>query len=70
VFHSPEVLGSRGGSCMGPCGCPETPQARNPCSAVNRKGLVPLKNLYFVCLFLFFEAGFLCVALADLELTL
>jgi hypothetical protein len=21
VFHSPEVLGSRGESCVGPCGC-------------------------------------------------
>jgi hypothetical protein len=29
VFHSPEFLGSRGGSCVGPCRCPETPQARN-----------------------------------------
>ena len=25
VFHSPEVLGSRDGSCVGPCGCPQTP---------------------------------------------
>jgi hypothetical protein len=30
VFHSPEVLGSRGGSCLGPCGCQETPRARHP----------------------------------------
>jgi hypothetical protein len=29
VFHSPEVLGSRGGSCVGPCGCLETPRARH-----------------------------------------
>ena len=42
VFHSPEVLGSRGGSCVGPCRCPETPWARNPGAAVDRKGLVPL----------------------------
>jgi hypothetical protein len=30
VFHSPEVLGSRGESCVGPCGCPEIPQAKHP----------------------------------------
>ena len=41
VFHSPEVLGSRGGSCVGPCGCPETPRARDPGAAVGRKGLEP-----------------------------
>jgi hypothetical protein len=28
VFHSPEVLGSRGESCVGPCGCQATPLAR------------------------------------------
>jgi hypothetical protein len=27
VFHSPEVLGSRGESCVGPCGCQATPLA-------------------------------------------
>jgi hypothetical protein len=27
VFYSPEVLGSRGESCVGPCGCRETPLA-------------------------------------------
>ena len=42
VFHSPEVLGSHGGSCVGPCGCPEAPQARNPGAGVDQKGLVPL----------------------------
>jgi hypothetical protein len=42
VFHSPEVLGSCGRFCVGPCGCPETPQARNPGAAVDWKGLVPL----------------------------
>jgi hypothetical protein len=30
VFHSLEVLGSRGESCVGPCGCRETPLARHP----------------------------------------
>jgi hypothetical protein len=40
VFHSPEVLGSRGGSCVRPCVCPETPQARHPGAGVDRKGLV------------------------------
>jgi hypothetical protein len=28
VFHSPEVLGSRGESRVGPCGCRATPLAR------------------------------------------
>jgi hypothetical protein len=28
VFHSPEVLGSRVESCVGPCGCQATPLAR------------------------------------------
>jgi hypothetical protein len=30
VFHSPEVLESRGESCVSPCGCPQTPLARHP----------------------------------------
>ena len=38
VFHSPEVLGSRGESCVGPCGCRETPLARHPGARVERKG--------------------------------
>jgi hypothetical protein len=49
VFHSPEVLGSRGGSCVGPCGCRATPLARYPGSRVERKGLVTngiLKSRY------------------------
>jgi hypothetical protein len=46
VFHSPEVLGSHGGSCVGLCGCPETPLARNPGAAVDHKGLVPGDSLY------------------------
>jgi hypothetical protein len=40
VFHSPEVLRSHGGSCVGSCGCPETARARNPGARVDRKGLV------------------------------
>ena len=28
VFYSPEVLGSREESCVGPCGCQATPLAR------------------------------------------
>ena len=35
-----------GESCEGPCGCPETPQARNPGAGVDRKGLVPRQ--YFI----------------------
>jgi hypothetical protein len=42
MFHSPDVLGSRGGSCVGLCGCPETPRATNPGAAVDQKALVPL----------------------------
>jgi hypothetical protein len=30
VFHFPEVLGSRGDSCVGPCGCQATLLARYP----------------------------------------
>jgi hypothetical protein len=30
VFHSLEVLGSRGESCVGPCGCQATLLARKP----------------------------------------
>ena len=41
VFYSPEVLGSHGRSCVDPCGCPETPWAKEPGAAVDRKGLVP-----------------------------
>jgi hypothetical protein len=40
VFHSPEVLGSRGESCVGPCGCRETPLARHPGAGVDRKAEV------------------------------
>ena len=42
VFHSPEALGSPGGSCVGPCGCPETPRARNPGAALDRKAVLSL----------------------------
>jgi hypothetical protein len=41
VFHSPEVLGSRGESCVGPCGCQASPLATYPGARVERKGLVP-----------------------------
>jgi hypothetical protein len=47
VFHSPEVLGSRGESCVIPCGRLETPRARNPGAGVGRKGLVPLEQEMF-----------------------
>ena len=40
VFHSPEVLGSRGESCVVPYGCLETPRARHPGAGVGWKGLV------------------------------
>jgi hypothetical protein len=41
VFHSPEVLGSREESCVGPCGCRATQLARHPGARVERKELVP-----------------------------
>jgi hypothetical protein len=40
VFHSPEVLGSRGEYCVGPCGHWEPPLARYIGAQVERKGLV------------------------------
>jgi hypothetical protein len=44
VFHSPEVLGSSGESCVGPCGCRATPLARYP-GARGHYG--HFKQLYF-----------------------
>ena len=41
VFHSLEVLGSRGESCVGPCRCRATPLARHPSAQVEQKGLMP-----------------------------
>jgi hypothetical protein len=40
VFHSPEVLGFRGESCVAPCGCWASPLARYTRAGVERKGLV------------------------------
>ena len=42
MFHSPEVLGFRWSSCVGPCGCPQTLCPRYPCAGMDWKGLVPL----------------------------
>jgi hypothetical protein len=44
VFHSPEDLGSRGGSYVGPCGCPETPPGQGPrcCSGPAGRDLSPI----------------------------
>ena len=46
VFHSPEVLGSRGGSCVGPCGCLETPPGQGPqcCSGPAGRDLSPVSG--------------------------
>jgi hypothetical protein len=41
LFYSPEVLGSHGESCVGPCRCHETLLARHPGARVERKGLLP-----------------------------
>jgi hypothetical protein len=40
VFHSPEVLGSRGESCVGPCGCWATLLARYPGARVYHSVLI------------------------------
>jgi hypothetical protein len=59
VFHSSEVLGSRGESCVGPCGCWATPLARYPGARVGQKGLVFLffntvkQNVGFDCPLIF-----------------
>jgi hypothetical protein len=50
VFHSPEVLGSHGESCVVPCVCPETPQARHPGAGVGRKGLVQVFHLHITAI--------------------
>jgi hypothetical protein len=47
VFHSPEVLGSRGESCVGPCGCRASPLARYP--------QAPVHLQYFLCTVNFFS---------------
>jgi hypothetical protein len=47
VFHSPEVLGSRGKSCVGPCGCQATPLARKPAARVSLNFLSP----YVKCMY-------------------
>jgi hypothetical protein len=49
VFHSPEVLGSRGESCVGPCGYRATLLARYPGARVERKGLVELVFIVDLC---------------------
>ena len=42
VFHSPEVLRSRGGSCGGPLRGPDSLWARNLGAGVDGKGIVSL----------------------------
>ena len=46
VFHSPEVLVSHGGSCVGPCGCPQTPPGQGPrcCSGPAGRDLSPISG--------------------------
>jgi hypothetical protein len=41
VFHSPEVLGSRGEFCVGPCRCQATPLARKPGLEWSGRGFCP-----------------------------
>jgi hypothetical protein len=58
VFHSPEVLGSRGESCVGPCGCRASPLARYTRARVERKGPRFVLNGHYkvcvsVCIYLF-----------------
>jgi hypothetical protein len=49
VFHSPEVLGSRGESCGGPCGCQTTPLARKPWA-----GVEIIFKIYFISIYLLY----------------
>ena len=62
VFHSLEVLRFRGGSCGGPCGCPETPQSRILGAGVDRKGdyrTVTLMDVHsFIDLFCMYVCSF------------
>jgi hypothetical protein len=56
VFHSPEVLGSRGESCVGPCGC----WARlcwQGSQGLEWKGLVPQITTLFIliCMYISLE---------------
>jgi hypothetical protein len=53
VFHSPEVLRSRGGSCGGPCVCPKTLCARNPGAGVDRKGLTKGSTWFIFKVYIF-----------------
>jgi hypothetical protein len=49
VFHSPEVLGSRGESCVGPCACQATPLARKPGARVRHFFLFPQISILNIC---------------------
>jgi hypothetical protein len=55
VFHPPEVLGSCGGSCVGPCGCLETPWALEPGAAVGWKRLEPRDFSFSFIYLIFFQ---------------
>jgi hypothetical protein len=48
LFHSPEVLRSRGGSCGGPCGYLEILPTRNPGAGMSQKGLAHFLKIYFI----------------------
>jgi hypothetical protein len=48
VFHSSEVLGSRGESCVGPCRCQETLLARHPSAEWTGRDLCP-RSGWVVC---------------------
>jgi hypothetical protein len=50
VFHSLEVLGSRGESCVGPCGCQATPLARKPGARVVLTSLIALTCHFYLLL--------------------
>jgi hypothetical protein len=70
VFYSPEVLRSRGGSCGGPCGCLETPWARNPSAGMERKGTTYLTYIIsFVHLFIRSDHLVACNCLSRVEVS-
>jgi hypothetical protein len=73
VFHSPEVLGSHGESCGGPCRCQATPLARKPWAGVLSLHLKHLMCLHEYCLIQHkYSPGFitLCTSLHSSQIAL
>ena len=65
VFHSPEVLGSRGESCVGPCGCQATPLARKPGAGVEAEGAFAPGQARVVCFPMYRSLRFRAIGLGQ-----